>query len=161
MSDFPGDDVCITHHFACDCIEQKRALVLQVLDGAAEEEHNRAEFLVARLKRIMGTSEIGATAYELAKEAIELAEERFPKRWTEAGSEQLSRCYANEDRTCRVCGCSEIQGCFDEKRGRPCSWIEEDLCSSCEGPPSPEVTLDMVEPEDAGEARPEGASTPE
>lgn len=35
-------------------------------------------------------------------------------------------------RACRVCGCTEkdCRGCI-ERTGRPCSWIEADLCSAC------------------------------
>lgn len=34
--------------------------------------------------------------------------------------------------TCKVCGCTEYDcsQCI-EKTGRPCSWIEDDLCSAC------------------------------
>jgi activating signal cointegrator 1 len=34
-------------------------------------------------------------------------------------------------RVCRVCGCSEFNACVTG--GMPCHWIEEDLCSACEG----------------------------
>jgi hypothetical protein len=35
-------------------------------------------------------------------------------------------------RTCRVCGCTDdnCRQCI-EKRGYPCVWVEDDLCSSC------------------------------
>ena len=33
---------------------------------------------------------------------------------------------------CRVCGCSEFDPCFDENN-EPCYWVEEDLCSACQG----------------------------
>lgn len=34
--------------------------------------------------------------------------------------------------TCRVCGCTDhdCRQCID-KTGKPCSWIEKDLCSAC------------------------------
>jgi hypothetical protein len=37
-------------------------------------------------------------------------------------------------RKCRVCGCTEqdCSGCI-ERTGKPCHWIELDLCSACEG----------------------------
>lgn len=37
-------------------------------------------------------------------------------------------------RRCRVCGCTEedCSGCI-ERTGQPCHWIEDDLCSACEG----------------------------
>jgi hypothetical protein len=43
---------------------------------------------------------------------------------------------AQEDkskRTCRVCGCSDMdcRQCI-EKTGQPCYWVEADLCSACE-----------------------------
>lgn len=36
-------------------------------------------------------------------------------------------------RKCRVCGCtnSDCRRCV-EKTGRPCWWVEDDLCSACE-----------------------------
>ena len=36
--------------------------------------------------------------------------------------------------TCRVCGCTD-DDCYDcyERSGVPCYWVEDDLCSSCEG----------------------------
>lgn len=39
-----------------------------------------------------------------------------------------------EERTCRVCGCTDddCSQCI-EKTGEPCTWIEPDLCSACEG----------------------------
>ena len=38
----------------------------------------------------------------------------------------------NTVRTCRVCGCTDndCRGCF-ERTGKPCHWVEEDLCSAC------------------------------
>jgi hypothetical protein len=37
-------------------------------------------------------------------------------------------------RRCRVCGCTDeaCSGCI-EKTGSPCSWVEWDLCSACDG----------------------------
>lgn len=36
---------------------------------------------------------------------------------------------------CRVCGCSDddCRQCI-QKTGSPCHWVEEDLCSACQGP---------------------------
>lgn len=38
-------------------------------------------------------------------------------------------------RTCRKCGCTEANcsGCV-ERTGRPCHWVEADLCSACRLP---------------------------
>ncbi len=35
-------------------------------------------------------------------------------------------------RACRVCGCTDADcsGCV-ERTGRPCHWVEKDLCSAC------------------------------
>lgn len=40
---------------------------------------------------------------------------------------------AEEKQRCRVCGCTESDclGCTIKNGGRPCFWIEEDLCSVC------------------------------
>ncbi|QQE80905.1 hypothetical protein [Alicyclobacillus sp. SO9] len=40
------------------------------------------------------------------------------------------------ERKCRVCGCTDLQGCPEG-----CWWVEEDLCSSCEGTESHEELL--------------------
>ncbi len=32
---------------------------------------------------------------------------------------------------CRVCGCTDDNACWDTKAGRPCNWVEPDLCSAC------------------------------
>lgn len=38
-----------------------------------------------------------------------------------------------EERRCRICGCSDdnCAGCI-ERTGKPCHWVEDDLCSACE-----------------------------
>jgi transcriptional regulator with XRE-family HTH domain len=43
-----------------------------------------------------------------------------------------------DERRCRVCGCTDENclGCFI-RTGRPCEWVEDDLCSACID--SPEV----------------------
>lgn len=33
-------------------------------------------------------------------------------------------------RRCRVCGCTDLQGCV-QGDGTACYWVEWDLCSSC------------------------------
>lgn len=33
-------------------------------------------------------------------------------------------------RTCRVCGCGDLDACV-EFDGFPCAWVEPDLCSAC------------------------------
>lgn len=40
---------------------------------------------------------------------------------------------AMEERTCRVCGCTDndCRQCI-EKTGQPCHWVEADLCSACQ-----------------------------
>lgn len=64
-----------------------------------------------------------------------------PKDWAELHEDDpmpkpwLALCFKNEDyevRTCRVCGCTDndCSQCI-EKTGRPCHWVEHDLCSAC------------------------------
>jgi hypothetical protein len=37
-----------------------------------------------------------------------------------------------EERRCRTCGCTDNDCCqCIAKTGRPCYWVEEDLCSAC------------------------------
>lgn len=55
---------------------------------------------------------------------------------------QVERLVANERvrlgdpaavvRTCRACGCTDLdcRKCI-ERTGRPCHWVERDLCSAC------------------------------
>ncbi len=40
--------------------------------------------------------------------------------------------------TCRVCGCWELDPCFDEDKGE-CYWVESDLCSHCADKPEAAV----------------------
>lgn len=49
-------------------------------------------------------------------------------------------------RACRMCGCTELdcRGCI-EKTGKPCSWVEDDLCSACVGK---EVNLEDYMPDE-------------
>lgn len=35
------------------------------------------------------------------------------------------------DRECRICGCTDMSACRHDD-GTPCSWIDDDLCSSCD-----------------------------
>jgi hypothetical protein len=35
------------------------------------------------------------------------------------------------ERSCRVCGCTDLSACVDEDG--PCCWVDEDLCSACQG----------------------------
>ena len=34
--------------------------------------------------------------------------------------------------TCRVCGCSQNDACFDKKRGHGCHWVQAKLCNVCD-----------------------------
>jgi hypothetical protein len=38
----------------------------------------------------------------------------------------------SEPRTCRVCGCTDLQACSP-----PCSWAAADLCTACDDSPWP------------------------
>ncbi|MGN6435976.1 MAG: PRTRC system protein E [Agriterribacter sp.] len=54
----------------------------------------------------------------------------------------------NTIRKCRVCGCTDddCRQCI-KKTGKPCHWVEADLCSACDLP-APEVLLeDMIQNE--------------
>jgi hypothetical protein len=44
--------------------------------------------------------------------------------------------FKRKTRRCRVCGCTD-DNCIQciEKTGKPCHWIEADLCSACEKKP--------------------------
>jgi ParB/RepB/Spo0J family partition protein len=41
-------------------------------------------------------------------------------------------------RRCRMCGCTDENGCHDEESGESCSWAGPDLCSACV-PPAEEM----------------------
>lgn len=32
---------------------------------------------------------------------------------------------------CRICGCTDLNACWDALVDEPCHWAEEDLCSVC------------------------------
>ena len=36
-----------------------------------------------------------------------------------------------EEKRCRVCGCTDSAPCIDDATGEPCHWKADDLCSSC------------------------------
>lgn len=38
-------------------------------------------------------------------------------------------CAIKDERTCRVCGCTETTACATEEG--PCAWVQADLCSAC------------------------------
>jgi hypothetical protein len=46
----------------------------------------------------------------------------------------------SSDRSCRACGCTDADcsGCI-ERTGRPCFWVEADLCSACLTRPPPVI----------------------
>jgi PRTRC genetic system protein E len=50
----------------------------------------------------------------------------------ENNNELMEEATQTKGRTCRVCGCTE-DNCIQciEKTGRPCHWVEDDLCSAC------------------------------
>lgn len=47
-----------------------------------------------------------------------------------------------KERACRKCGCTD-RDCTQcvEKTGKPCHWLEWDLCSACLDEPEPEVEI--------------------
>ena len=47
-------------------------------------------------------------------------------------------------RSCRLCGCTDTdcRGCV-ERTGMTCLWVEEDLCSACEGKTAEEVRAEL------------------
>jgi hypothetical protein len=55
-----------------------------------------------------------------------------------------------EIRRCRVCGCTDddCRQCI-EKTGHPCHWVEEDLCSACEGDEPEECDPDFDDDDEA------------
>ena len=32
---------------------------------------------------------------------------------------------------CEICGCTDLNACFDAEAGEPCHWVAQDLCSRC------------------------------
>jgi hypothetical protein len=32
---------------------------------------------------------------------------------------------------CEVCGCTDVNACYDESTGQVCGWADEDLCTFC------------------------------
>jgi hypothetical protein len=50
------------------------------------------------------------------------------------GQKQYEIVAVRKVRTCRVCGCTDLDcsGCI-ERTGAPCWWVDDDLCSACGG----------------------------
>lgn len=82
---------------------------------------------------------------EFEIEKIEDIEERDPGRVSpedKAAASWVSLSFKNDEledlfnpadeRKCRICGCTALN-CLQciKKTGRPCHWVEEDLCSAC------------------------------
>lgn len=63
-------------------------------------------------------------------------------------------------RECRRCGCTDddCSGCI-ERTGRPCNWVEDDLCSACANVAAPRRPAGVVGtlPAGAGEFHYTGA----
>ena len=38
-----------------------------------------------------------------------------------------------DEHRCRICGCTDDDACLDPETGELCYWVEEDLCSVCQG----------------------------
>jgi hypothetical protein len=68
---------------------------------------------------------VGVTLQERCDESWETVVQGEHPGWTPG---------ADEERRCRVCGCTDedCSGCI-ERTGEPCYWVEEDLCSACVG----------------------------
>ena len=48
------------------------------------------------------------------------------------------------ERTCAVCGCTDITACL-ERGGDPCCWVDDELCSACEEVISDDVLREVGE----------------
>jgi hypothetical protein len=61
-------------------------------------------------------------------------EAEVPAHWVALGfaNEEYDNAEPVLSRRCRVCGCSDndCRQCI-QRTGRPCHWVEEDLCSAC------------------------------
>lgn len=49
------------------------------------------------------------------------------------------------DQECRVCGCTDADGCVEVVNGRTgtCVWVDDDLCSACAEPGRPVATVEV------------------
>lgn len=52
------------------------------------------------------------------------------KQVAHCGPEKQAAFLATRPATCRLCGCTEHNACYDDERGA-CSWAAPDLCSHC------------------------------
>lgn len=59
-------------------------------------------------------------------------------KWMTEKSENIEKEFLpsgkrKKERKCRACGCTDTD-CLNciEKTGKPCHWVEEDLCSACQ-----------------------------
>ena len=43
------------------------------------------------------------------------------------------------EETCRGCGCTDDDACWDEETKGPCHWVKSDLCSLCAQKLEPEA----------------------
>jgi hypothetical protein len=70
--------------------------------------------------------------YEQALQALSQAQKAVAKARKRRDKTRLAWLVAADQRRCRVCGCTndDCRQCI-EKTGRPCYWVEDDLCSVC------------------------------
>lgn len=123
-----------------------RAQALARYSGKLIELEEEEEGIRAEYRRTM--ADVGRRRFEINQEIRRLTravtlgvEERDPQvslfthteRATPAEVSAIVREFRpNAERVCRVCGCTD-DNCIQcvRKTGRPCHWVEEDLCSAC------------------------------
>ena len=107
----------------------KRERILECIEaGIAALTPVQAAQLAAHILRKGGIDHGTALAFLNTLDAVERDEIVTASYEFAEVSEAVSTCV----RRCRACGCTDLDcsGCI-ERTGRPCHWVEADLCSAC------------------------------
>lgn len=126
-------------------LRREKAVMQKERDDARIEAHDarekveryerflRALYLPTMRPAVLDKADLGEWAEEQARNLLDGCEAECPNCSTPihegacVGEEAPA-----EPAKCRVCGCTDIdcRGCI-ERTGKPCYWVEADLCSAC------------------------------
>jgi hypothetical protein len=118
---------------AAEAIEREAAvLAAHLIDGEADEAVSSALEMAQRLRRVAVRAERGRPYGSMGWPAIPVI---------------VQGVVEPREPTCRVCGCTDscAPECVVAQRGRPCEWVEPDLCSRCAPPRAPSLVSEDTE----------------
>lgn len=108
--------------------DQRKFLIAYV---NADHVINRQDPFQRKFDRLVGDCLV-AEELELGVALVSLVAARGVGLHAVAAGRLMSLLADREGRKCRSCGCTDADrsGCV-ARTGRPCAWVEDDLCSAC------------------------------